>query len=503
MTGTYELALKRAKARKQQQIVAARTDPVAFMEYVMRDTNPASYGQRLDLQPFHREWQRHMEDNPWWLIEAPVGHGKTTNLTSRILYRMGRHPGRRVAVLGGVADKTLKEVRQYIEKSKELREVFPDLVPSDDPADPWTDSQITIKRPFISKDPSLQIAAELGDIVGSRIDDLYLDDILNLENSNTEYSRKKVITWIDSTCQTRVTPTIGTVGMIGTPWHKEDALAVLAKRPAFAVYRCSAVENPDDAPDKWRPIWPGVWPLHELLKIKANSSDADFQRTRLCRVRLDATSRFKEGWILYCARLGAGHGMMVRAPKTGSGRELPCFAGVDVAAGKNKQNARTSLFVAAMLDDGRLRPVEVDVGLFTGPETVDKIVSVYQRYGAKIMVETNGVQEWLRQFAALRGIPVDAFNTGVNKWDALFGVESLAVELRQGMWELPCAADSDFTNVENVKWASEGVAAAVSQALYFDPAQHTGDVLMSMWLCREAVRSYAPSRTQHVNMLSR
>lgn len=495
-------ARERARARKKQQILKARECPVAFMEYVMRDTNPGTYGQRIECEEFHRDWQHHMEDNLWWLIEAPVGHGKTTSLTSRILWRMGKFPERRVAILGGVADKTLKEVRQYIERSVELHEVFPDLVPSEDPSDPWTDQQITIKRPFISKDPTLQVAAELGDIVGSRIDDLYLDDILNLENTNTEYSRKKTITWIDSTCNTRVTPQIGRIGIIGTPWHPEDALAIMQKRPAFKAYKCSAVENPDDEPHKWRPIWARVWPLAELLKIKANSSDHDFQRTRLCRVRLDATSRFKESWVLRCAIAGRGLGMAPTALRVGQ-RTLPHFTGVDLAAGKKATNARTSITTVALYDDGRLRPVEIDVGLYTGPETLDRLKSVHKRYGSTIMVESNAAQIYLVQFGEVQGIQIEAFYTGMNKWDSRFGVESLAVEFRQGLWIFPTDRLSDFSKLENVTFASEGLTTLITQALYFNPAEHTGDVLMSAWLARECSRRYSGSRTEHVNMLAR
>ncbi len=469
-------------------------------------------GARIECQPFHVKWQDHMSAHDFALLIAPVEHGKSFQVVGRILWEIGNDPDQRWAIISSTDDqakKPLKLIKQYIESgdefegSKRLREVFPHLVPSDDPSDPWTDTQITIKRKDKSRDPTIQVCGAHGNIVGSRIDRMLFDDLLDSKNTVHEEQRKKMVSWVDSTCQTRIVQG-GRIIFIGTPWHKEDTFAELAKRPGIKLLQFSAVLNPDAHPREWITLWPSQWPLERILARKGTMSDAEFQRTMLCRVRLDATSRFKEAWIITCARLGRGRNVMSVAPKTGGGRELPCFTGVDVAAGKKKENARTSICTAALLDNGRIQPLEIDVGLFTGPETVDKLKSVYQRYGSQIMVESNAVQIWLVQFAELQNIPVTAFFTGNNKWDPNFGVESLAVEMRQGEWVLPCREESDFTKIEGIRWSSDGLAALAMQALYFDPTQHTGDVLMSAWLCRESVRKYAGSeRSKHVNMLAR
>jgi hypothetical protein len=67
-----------------------------------------------------------------------------------------------------------------------------------------------------------------------------------------------------------------------------------------------------------------------------------------------------------------------------------------------------------------------------------------------------------------------------------WGVESLAVELRNMLWIMPSGTDGQTV-------AEEGVA-LWSECLHYDPNTHTGDRLMALWLARECARRWSGSK---------
>ena len=116
----------------------------------------------------------------------------------------------------------------------------------------------------------------------------------------------------------------------------------------------------------------------------------------------------------------------------------------------------------------------LDAGRWTAPEIVERIRSAHERYRSVLRVKTSGAQHYIRQFLTTAGVPVEAHATGRNKSGPAFGVESLAVELEQGLWIIP---DAPATRA----WARD--------LIVYSPSQHAGDRLIASWLAREAARS--------------
>jgi hypothetical protein len=89
-------------------------------------------------------------------------------------------------------------------------------------------------------------------------------------------------------------------------------------------------------------------------------------------------------------------------------------------------------------------------------------------------------QDYLRQFiVAESALPILPFNTGANKMNPEFGVESIAVELFNAKWIIPSAGGRSTLPVE--QWIGEMLA--------YTPGAHTGDALMACWFAREGARS--------------
>lgn len=483
----------RVEALEEAQIKRARESCPAFIEYVMR--NEAD-GSRVHNAEFHLEWQQMLDQHDHAVIVAPVEHAKSQQISvSRVLFELGLNPNLRIALISNtekLAKKFLKQIRAEIERNERLHLVFPGLRRSSRSEDPWSSTAITVERSTIARDPSIQVLGAFGPIVGSRLDLIVMDDVLDFENTRTDDQRKKLSEWFDTTVYTRLVDG-GRCWFIGTPWHPDDLLHELGRRPAFAMRRYSAVANPDDPPARWRPIWPGQWPLRRLLSRRRNMAESHFVRKYLCRVRLDATSRFKRRWLDIMVQLGKGRTFELAKPprKTPRSPPLPCFTGVDLGVGETEQDAQTVIFTLALLPDGRRLIVNIEAGRWQAPEILERLEHTYQIYRSEILVENNGAQKYIVQLSKGR-IPCRGYYTsGKRKFDEQWGVEALAVELRQMQWIMPSGASGEDVPDEG--------KALLSGLLHYDPLAHTSDHVMAMWLARECVRRWAGSNRGRVD----
>lgn len=492
LSQTMSILERRALAREELQLRNARRQADAFVEYALRHEKT---GKALKNAKHHVEWHQHLSANRFAIIFAPVEHGKTQHIgIGRVLWRLGNDPSRRVAIVSNTllqAQKLLGAIAAHIESNPRVKRVFPNLRKSTRPGDPWHSSQITIERSTIAKDPTVQALGITGPLVGSRVDTLVLDDVLDFENTRTPEQRAKLLEWFESTAFTRVTDD-GEIWIIGTPWMPDDLMHELSKRAGFRTLRYSAVPNSDDDPSKWTSLWPEQFPVSRLRSIYGALTPGNFARKYLCQVRMDQHARFRQEWLDKMLDKGKGWQPFAQAPTTG-GKSWPCFTGVDLGVGEEQEHDLTVLFTIAIEPGTRRRVVcEVQSGRWQAPEIVSRILGTYQRFGSIVVVESNGAQKFLAQFAGAGGLPVRPFFTSAqNKYDEHFGVETLAVEMRNEMWLCPSGQTGKLGasafDLEIKEWHRE--------MLFYTPETHTGDRLMASWFAREAARNYAPDKT--------
>jgi hypothetical protein len=479
---------KRMRARHELVLRKARTDPIAFAEYVFID----EMSQRpIRCSAMHREWQDFLTDNDWAVLVAPVEHGKTSQLIARILFEIGKNPNLRAAWISDSAEQALKVLgvlRRYIEESARLREVFPHLKRSTRPGHYWNAHAIEVERSPFLRDPTVRAYGSGTKIAGSRLDLIVCDDILNLQNTGTLEQATKTIHWFDVMVLTRAQddPRSGRsakLWVVGTPFADWDILHALPKRKSFASRVFCAVHNPDDPPRKWRTVWSELWPLKKLLKRLNGMLPTDFARKYLCRVTNDINSRFPEYAIRIALEQGRGLTFLTRRPLVYPGpRALRCWTGVDLGVGKKEGQDRTALVTLALRDDGRRQLINIESGNWTADEIMDRIVEAYYRYESRIIVENVAAQDFLLQFVRKhRKIPVEPYQTtGQSKWDESFGIESIAVELRQKLYIFPSGPTGEEIDDE--------LTALRFEMLSYKPDQHTGDRLMALWFAREGMR---------------
>jgi hypothetical protein len=463
-------ALARARAIRRE---VARRDARTFCPLVLRDERT---GKDIVQAPMHDKWHDILDNHDRVVIWAHVEAGKTAQLSvGRPLWRLGRDPNRRIVVVSNTGEQAKKVVRtcaQYIERSDELHQVFPDLRKARDISLPWTAMAITVERTVIGKDPSIQACGIHGNITGARIDDLVLDDILDYENTRTPGPREDTWRWVQSTLLPRLTEN-SSVTCVGNAWHPDDAMHRLAAMPGFTSYRFPVVSDAGEL------SWPAVWPKERIAKAMTTLGPLEANRQLLCLARDDAAARFKREWVERGLERGRGYKCVDRVVQLPEGG-YALYTGVDLAVQRHAHSDLTCFFTLLLHPDGTRQVLHIESGRWSGPEIVAKLVDLDQRFGGVFIIENVAAQDFLLQFAPALGSKavIVPFTTGRNKANPEFGVESLAAEMAGGRWIIP--------NVGG-KMDPE-VAAWVGEMLYYDPQEHTGDRLMASWFAREGAR---------------
>jgi len=463
----------------------ARVDIDAFVTVVMRDEQT---GDPLEQAPVHAAWHGLADDNERLLIWSAIEHGKTTQMSvARALWLLGVDPTLRIAIVSNTAmqaEKVLRSIKRYIETSAELHAVFPELKPT---SDQWTSRAITVKRPTMSKDPSIQTLGIHGNILGSRVDYLIIDDLLDVENTATAASREKCFQWVQASCLGRLTER-GRVVVVGTAFHPDDALHKLARLPGFKAFRYPVLN------DEGSPRWPERWSIERIQKTRDTLGPLEFARQLLCVARSDDEARFKKEWIDWCLRRGEGKQLVYGMDKLPP--HFKTYTGVDLAVQQKDASDSTCLFTIAVHPQGDREILNIESGKWSGPEIVSRIIDTHRRYMSICIVENNAAQDFIIQFA--RGafaVPIKPFTTGRNKAHPEFGIESIAAEMAGRKWIIPSKGGHP-SHPEIHQW--------VQEMLFYQPTAHTGDRLMASWFAREGAR-LATQRVEsgRIDVLSR
>lgn len=480
-------AQAQAKRFRQLRIAVARRDVNEFIEFVARD---AETGAVVHQEPIHEEFQRLASEHPRLVLWSHIESGKTTQLSiMRVLWELGRNPNLRVAIVSATAGKAAKiatTIKEYIERSAELREVFPHLRPGKR----WGASSFTVQRDSYSKDFSVQAIGVQSDIIGARIDLAVLDDMMTSEMASSPTARAKLEAWLKSSILGRLTRKARVI-MVGTAWNPDDLMHTRAKVDGWRGFKFPVID-----PDTGALTWPDRWDHERIAAQTRDFGPLETARQLYCQARDDGEARFKREWIEAC--LARGEGRMPTLRLAGLPPGYRTFTGVDLGARTHKKADLTVLFSIVVHPDETREVLCVESGRWTGPEILERVYDHHDRYGSIVLVENNAAQDYLLQFArAESAVPIKPFHTGKNKVDVAFGVESMAVEMFNAKWIIP-----------NIGGAcAEAIGAWVNEMLFYLPGAHTGDHLMASWFAREGARQVAPKkkrvRTGRVNMQAR
>lgn len=505
----------------------ARKDPARFFEFVMKEEHTQL---PIATLPHQRVLFSFVMAHPRCVVRMPVGASKTYSMLGLTLWLIGQDLTARGAVISAgeaQASKVVSAAASYIESSAELALVYPKLQPSTNPRDPWTQTKITVDRPPGIRDATLWGVGAGGKLPGARLSWILVDDVNDAENTATLERIEKINRWFFSTVVTRADVKDARIVVTNTPWDTKDLVHYLedskwpvlemdlkgdvrienadprwdtpelreSRKPLPHISRLSAHDSAEYASEgakliegEWEDrdevvsIWPEKFSadvVHELEHVTFKFDKAAFNQAYMMKCRNEADAECKSAWVEACklnARNLGVFGLIREYPGPD-----PVFTGIDLAYGKKSTSHNNALFTFRLREDNHRQILDVDIGKWSGPELIEKMIELHRRYNTIFRVESNAAQIYLLQFARERDValPIKPHVTGNNKWSKDFGVMAIFTEIENGAWLIPNDPDGQ---------TEEHVTTWINSCLYFKKGAHTGDALMASWFAREQAR---------------
>ena len=406
----------------------ARVDFPTFCALVLRDEEK---GNQIVLQDFQLEWCDVIERQRQVVLWTHPDAGKTSILSIGYpLWILGNDPRKRIAILSATqnaAKKVIRTIQGLITNSHALWDIFPNLKRGSF----WTDTAIEVKRPVGIKDPSVQAySPEGGNIQGARLDGLIVDDVLNELNTRTRYQREKVEAWIRASAFTRLSDN-AFVAFLTNAWHPED-MAHNLEHQGWWAKRYPVLDATGAS------TWPERWPMERVEHVRTTTlGPVEFARQMLCHARDEETARFKREWIDLCLARGEGQPLprdlqdiIERYPTLADELQLTdsivslgglpenvlIVSGVDLSTGKEKRDL-SAIFTLLTWPDGSRQILEAQSGRWKGPEIIERIASVHERYRSIMVVENNACFVPGSPVLTQRGyVPIETVQPGDLVW---------------------------------------------------------------------------------------
>lgn len=456
--------------------------------------------------------------------EYVVTHN-STNISLRLLWEIGRNPDVRILIASknknpeGTGAKAVKQLRSYIQTSKEFHEVFPEVRPSI----PWKEKIFCVKRKTQARESTVQLGS-FGDYAkGSRFNIIFLDDWYDEQSAESPTDRNKLMRWIE-TLQDRLLDDGRMIVCCNAihpddPAHRIERLAL--EKPhkyTWKVKRFPVYEPPDYDIDlnTVTPVNPAFWPIRRIRSMKNSMSELEFRRLYLCSAIDESGSAFHHETVARAFRPenepgGCGDTefseMTLREQRE---RGCQVVVGVDFGAKQHARADKTVLTAAAYYPRTDTRQVLwIESGRWRSDVVAQKIVEFDRRFRpALIMLETSGQQEMIFGTIDLQMKlyerdadpddpvpypPCQGYNTtAANKWSKVSGVEMISSQISAGRWVFP-AIHSDGRSPIHAD-----LAQLKAGMVGYVRGQHTADHLMSLWLTNEGIRMIAYSESEDI-----
>lgn len=392
--------------------------------------NPALFNEWY-IRPFDKKWKTDTPDFHFLMLEfvlshdrvvihVPVEHAKSTLFSIGFpLWLTYKDRNIRGAIISNTARQAsgfMRRVMWHIANNPLLKEDFGTFEEGGvEPSfkEKWTEEQIIVKRDVWgqSKDPTWQAIGVEGAIYGARLDVAILDDVIDLSNSLTDHTRRRVEDWFHEMLESRIVDG-GQIIVLGTLQHEKDLLCSLSENPEYAYLRLECYDEENHVT-----LWPEVWPEKRVLRRKRSIGSTRFRKQMQNDRRARTGNMLKTEWLNF---YGPQH--EVQLPPS---EELIFYAGVDPAITDSREKAELEdldFFVLTIL--GYHPATALVFGIeqvrFRGtlPQQIDVLEEKYKQYRFKLVgIEANAYQKALAQAARLSKllIPVKTVTTSLGK----------------------------------------------------------------------------------------
>lgn len=418
---TLEPSRKRngRKYAKQEEFCSisdlARQDLQIFSEYL-----------GYKNAPFHNEWydllqpannKQHFSPFPWhplalktYHLEAPRKHAKSEcisiNYPSWLIGNCSDIHITIVSKTSELAEQTVNAIKTRMEQDERYINVFGELKPQESENKKWTGRQLIVKRPTISKFPTLYATGLHGSLTGGGNDLLLFDDVIDEEDTITPLSMDRASTWVFKVALTTLFPW-GAAFVLGTRWHYADLYTQLLDKWPSKVYK--AILNEDEIVKGAQPavLWPKVWSYDKLIQRRDEIGTIFFA----CQYQNDPSNMvgiaLKSEWLRNWT-----------APPTGLK-----YAGVDP-----KGEGEDLFAISTWQHNPQMNKLylwDVWAENVSQLEGLMKLRQLHETHNyARIYFESNALQKSLLNHPELRGLPTSPTLTDANKERRIISMSS-------------------------------------------------------------------------------
>lgn len=347
-----------------------------------------------------------------FVAQGFVTHNSTF-VIGRIIWELGRNPDLRIKFAcedQQVAVKRLEAVKKNIEKNTAVKEVFPNLLPGI--GDTWAKKSITVLRPLIDKEPSVEANGILEGVTGGRADIIIGDDVVSERNALTIPALRERVksSWYNDWLNV-AHPTKTRVWCIFTLWHRDDLNHELMKSGEWNTLFYAV-------PDNYGSLWPERLPESALREQRRLIGAVPYARGFKNQAQDESNQPVQEAWLRF-RELGD-------IPAS----DLVLFCSYDPAARQKETNDYfASCTIAVHPTERWIHVIDCWHARLTPAEKLRIIYREWSRYKPmKILIETSGQVDLdlqlLETYPELAGI-VQAVNPRNSKYERLLSVAPL------------------------------------------------------------------------------
>lgn len=423
------------------------------------------------------------------LVNVPPYHSKSTNGTVfTTVYELCRDPNSRTGIISkshNMAERFVRQIAEFLSNpdlyEKSAGNLIDDWGPFTTGDLPWSKNGFFITgRNSPEKEPSVSGYGIGTQIYGTRFDRIICDDVADLKNQKNPDLVAEMLIQITQEFQSRVGRS-GKLMILGTRVSPGDIYSYLKDLPGYEIIRHPCII------DEYAglTLWPDHFGIEDALLQRNSMSLEQFELVYQNSDMPGFGASFTMEHIEKCrdperfaGHLPTGVQLVAGIDLAGAGKEAGYTAGVILGV----DLATQKYYLVDLFNHKQLK----------APQLRDQILDWAEQYPLReLWPEANGLQSQLVQYnqeimgpLTARNIRVNStVTTGQNKWDPVFGVESMAVLFQNGNISTPWADQASKRRFKDLE----------DQLLQF-PMGRT-DLVMAMWLayrgCRELLQRSA------------
>lgn len=414
------------------------------------------------------------------LVLVPPNFGKSTLLEDWVNYKLALDPNHRITI----ASKSQQQARKMLGRiSRRMTDVnqFAEYVSRYGPfhvdgqekmGKPWTRDYFTVARAdHDERDFSLQVLGWSGQVYGSRIDTLVLDDIQTRDNLSSveEMLNKLSLEFLTRGDRNFRTVIIGTRIEVGDIYEKLIEYGVITDGQLYQMPAIRLDENGEEVS-----LWPERWPVHILQTVRKNVREKAWWCGFMMAPQRGGQATFTEDMITRALNKDRAFGpvppALLRELDT---PHLPSFLALDPALGGG------NALVAGAYTMNKIYFLDCirETGLARTEDILMRIEEFARAYRpSDLIIENVAFQrglardDRLQDLADRYGFAVHEHATNRNKQDPILGVGSMAGSYLRGEIDLPDADDytrsrfHEFIN-EHLQWRPDVPTKLLTQDL--------------------------------------